>query len=60
MYDENGCYYLMPNLFFFFLIYLKNAQECSKSLVKDLVYEEPLGFRVVHLKCKSKIFVHFK
>ena len=21
---------------------------CSKSLVKDLVYEEPFGFRVVH------------
>ena len=21
---------------------------CSKSLVKDLVYEEPFGYRVVH------------
>ena len=26
----------------------KLLEECSKSFVKDLVYKEPFGFRVVH------------
>ena len=33
---------------FFKTNYLLNDKKCSKSLVKDLVYEEPFDFRVVH------------